>query len=172
MNKQQLAMMWDHIRQMHGIGLRAVQALPADKLDSRPIPNMRTPKELVIHTYGMCVRAIAESVLHGKVADLDEKTIVPDIKTKDDLVNYVRASWAAADKAAASATDAQLQSIVKTDWGVDFPGYVMFGIVHDEYAHHRGQLYAYLRALGVEPPMVWDFEHNEPAFQPKASANA
>ena len=39
-------------------------------------------------------------------------------------------------------------------------------------ARHRGQLYAYTRALGVEPPLVWDFEHNEAAFAPQATAQA
>src|SRR5436309_2779522 len=135
MNKQELAMTWDHLRKMHGIGLRCVQALPADKLDSRPIPNMRTPKELVVHAYGMCVKNVAESVIHGKVTNLDEKTLVPTIKTKDDLINYVRSSWTAADKAVNAITDSQLQSLVKTDWGSDFPGHVMIAIIHDEYAH-------------------------------------
>jgi uncharacterized damage-inducible protein DinB len=46
----------------------------------------------------------------------------------------------------------------------------MFVLMNEEFLHHRGQLYAYARALGVEPPMVWDFANNEPAFQPRTQA--
>ena len=40
----------------------------------------------------------------------------------------------------------------------------------DEYLHHRGQLYAFLRQFGIEPPMNWDFEGSAPAYQPKQHA--
>jgi uncharacterized damage-inducible protein DinB len=172
MNRQQVDGMWDHLRKTHGIGLRCVALIPEGKLDAHPIPNMRTPKELVVHMYAMIIQACIEAVPAGRLEDPDEKAIVQSIETKDDLVKYCRKAWEVADKAVQGVTDQQLQNIVKTNWGTDFPGYVMFGITHDEYFHHRGQLYAYLRAMGAEPPMVWDFEHNEPAFQPKAQATA
>ena len=40
---------WDYFRQVYGIGLRAIAAIPNDQLDSHPVPNMRTPKELAVH---------------------------------------------------------------------------------------------------------------------------
>lgn len=169
MNRQELDGMWDHLRKVQGIGLRCIEAIPADKFDARPVPNMRTPKELAIHMYAMVLRECTESVTRGNVTEIDEKGFVAAARTKDDVLAFCRAQWTAADQAARKVTDAQLQSMIQSPWGSDFPGFVMFGIVHDEYLHHRGQLYAYLRALGVEPPMLWDFEHNDPAFQPKAA---
>ena len=38
----------------------------------------------------------------------------------------------------------------------------------DEHLHHRGQLYAYLRAIGVVPPFIWSFDDNAPEYQPRA----
>ncbi len=172
MNRQQLTPMWDHIRQVQGVGLRCIAAIPDDQLDAHPVRDMRTPKELAVHMYAMVVRECAESVLRGNITEIDEKPLRANIHTKAELLAFCRAQWDAADAAFAKVTDAQLQSMVKSPWGRDLPGFVMFQVTQDEYLHHRGQLYAYLRALGVEPPMLWDFEHNDPAFQPKATATA
>ena len=176
MNKQTLLQMWDHLRQGHGIALRVITALPADKLDSHPIPNMRTPKELVVHLYNDVFKAMAEGVRRGDlILDMSretEKKIAAGIKSRDELVKYARDTWNTTDMIVASITDAQLATEVKTPFGMNFPGFIIFGITNDEFFHHRGQLYAFSRALGVEPPMMWDFEHNEPAFQPKAQARA
>src|SRR5439155_9446780 len=48
MNQKTAMAMWDHIRQINGVTLRLIDALPAEQLDAHPIPNMRTPKELVV----------------------------------------------------------------------------------------------------------------------------
>ena len=38
--------------------------------------------------------------------------------------------------------------------------------MNDEFVHHRGQLYAYARACGGNPPFVWGHADNEPDFAP------
>jgi uncharacterized damage-inducible protein DinB len=173
MNKQQLDQMWDHLRQVNGIAIRCVELIPESKLDSHPIPNMRTPKELVVHLYAMPVREVTEGSARGEIVDIDEKAIVAEIRTKDDLLHYCKDSWAAADKARHSMTDAKLTSLVKTPWGgMQFPAFVGFGITHDELLHHRGQLYAFLRQMGAEVPEMWDFEYNAPEYGPKAATQA
>jgi uncharacterized damage-inducible protein DinB len=171
-DRQNLNEFWDHFRQVHGITLRTIALLPADKLDSRPIQKMRTPKELIAHLYGTVVRAIPEGVVRGEIEPEDDPAIVARMKTKDDLVRFVNESWSAADKAAGAITDAHLRATVKTPWGADMAGFMCMGVVIDEYFHHRGQLYAYVRQLGGEPPMMWDFEHNAAAYQPKSPQTA
>ena len=151
MNKASLAPVWDMMRLRHGIGLRCVQAIPADQLNATPIKGMRSPKELAIHMYGF-VRAAAESVLAGTIS-LDDKPMFASIQTKEQLVEFVKDSWKAADAAFGKITDAQLASTVKCPWG-DMPGFMLMTTVQEEYLHHRGQLYAYLRQMGVEPPTV------------------
>jgi uncharacterized damage-inducible protein DinB len=133
---------------------------------------MRTPKELVVHLYAMVVREIAEGVLRGNIQEIDEKSICDRIKSPSDLIAFAKESWNVAAAARAKLTDAQLSATVTTPWNFQAPGYVMFGITHDEYLHHRGQLYAYLRAMGVEPVMMWDFSHNAPEYQPSQMAKA
>ena len=168
MNKAALDAYWDHFRAVNGITMRAIAAVPKDKIDSRPCKDMRTPKELISHMYNS-MRAIADGAVKGEIEltdELDAKAAAK-LKTHDDLTRFATDSWKAADKAIQSLGDAQISGMVKTPWGVSFPGFVCANIIYDEHIHHRGQLYAYLRQMGVAPPMMWDFENNAAEFQPK-----
>ena len=171
MDKAQLAKWWDHFRTVNGITLRAIKAVPSDKIDSKPCKDMRTPKELIVHMYtGM--KATADGITKGEIVYGDEtdKAAAAGIKSHDELLKYATESWNATDRSVRSLNDDKISAMVKTPWGESFPGAVCLQIIGDEHLHHRGQLYAYLRQFGVEPPFLWDFEHNAPEFQPKAVA--
>jgi uncharacterized damage-inducible protein DinB len=171
MHKDSIAGMWDSLRQIHGITLRVIQLIPKDKIDSHPIPKMRSPKEVVAHMY-TTMRDVTQGVAKGQIISDEGADSGVGIKTHDDLVRYAEECWRAADRAVASLSEAQLTSAVKTPWGVDFPGFVCIHIIYDEHLHHRGQLFTYLRALGGEPPMMWDFENNAPEYRPRAAQKA
>jgi uncharacterized damage-inducible protein DinB len=176
MNQQSLAMLWDHVRQVQGTVLRGVEAIPDDKLDSHPIPNMRTPKELVVHVYSMVLRAVAEGAASGSIkddAEKNEKATAASLTSKGALIQYCRDNWAAADAAIKKVTDEKLNAIVATPWGMSMPGFVCVQVISDELLHHRGQLWAYLRAMGTgEPPFLWSFDKNHAEFQPNAAQTA
>jgi uncharacterized damage-inducible protein DinB len=175
MNKQAVLQTWDHIRQVNGIGLRLIEALPENKLDATVIPGMRTPKELAVHMYGQVLREVAEGTVTGTITDnceKNEKQIAAGLKTKADLMRYCMECWNAADKAVRSLSDDRILAMTATPWGMSFPGFVAFTLMSDEYVHHRGQLYAYLRTLGVTPPHMWSFRENAEAFRPAAVAHA
>lgn len=169
MNKAQMSAFWDHFRAVQGITVRAIEAVPRDKVDVRPCKDMRSPRELIVHMYNM-MRYVAEGASKGNVGYVDSKddpVTLEKVKTHDDLVRYAHESWGAADRAVSSMSDAQIQAMVPTPWGMPFPGFVCIQIIYDEHLHHRGQLYAFLRQLGVEPPFLWDFENNAPEYRPK-----
>jgi len=172
LNKPGLTAMWDMLRQKHGITLRLIEAIPEDKLHTHPIPGMRTPAELIVHMYDIAVKCTPEGVAKGQVTadESMEKAIAAGLKTKRDVLEFVDQCWKAGDQAAAATTDQHLSALVPTPWGMAFPGFALYGIVSDEYVHHRGQLYAYVRALGVEPPMMWDFANNAEAYRPRQAA--
>src|SRR5262249_35584232 len=153
---------WEMMRMRHGVGMRCIEALPSDQLDARPVRDMRTPKELVVHMYTF-LRAAPESLLAGTIT-MDDQADLPRIKSKADLAAFAERSWKAADEAWTKITDAQLASPVTAPWGT-MKGHHMMSSVQDEYLHHRGQLYAFLRQLGVKPPENWDFEGNAPEYQ-------
>ena len=174
MNKATLTSFWDHFRTVQGITVRCVEAIPKDKIDARPCKDMRTPKELVTHMYAM-MRYVTDGTAKGRITydDTMDPPELAKIKSHDDLVRYARESWQAADRTVQSLTDAQLAAIVPTAWGgMSFPGWVCVSIIYDEHLHHRGQLYAFLRQLGVEPPFLWDFENNAPEYRPKQAQQA
>ena len=169
MNKQSHLSAWDQMRLRHGITLRVLDQVPEDKLTSHPIPGMRTPVELIVHMYAS-LEQLSDSVLKGTMAEFDEKAAVAAITTKAQLLAFVNEKWATGDRKARSATDVQLGATVKPTWGGSYPGAAIIGFIHDEYLHHRGQLYAFVRVFGLEPVMLWDYEHNAPEFGLKAHA--
>ncbi len=172
MNKAQLAPMWDHFRTVNGITLRAIKSVPADKIDAKACKDMRTPKELIGHMYNS-MRVVADGIAKGEIkwSEEDDKKAAAGLHSHDEIVRFANDSWKATDAAVRSLGDDKLSGMVKTPWGESFPGFVCVQIIYDEHLHHRGQIYAYLRQLGVEPPMMWDFEHNAPEFQPRIAAH-
>lgn len=175
MDKQALLQMWDHVRQVNGVGLRLFESLPEDKLDTTVIPGMRTPKQLAVHMYGQILREVAEGTVTGTITnecEKNEKQIAADLKTKADMLRYCHECWNAADKAVRSLPDDRIMGMTATPWGMSFPGFMAFTVMSEEYLHHRGQLYVYARALGVAPPHNWSFGENAEAFRPAAAAGA
>ncbi len=170
MNKLSHLTTWDLMRMRHGVTLRLLEQIPADRLTSHPIAGMRTPVELVVHFYAG-TRQFTESVRTGVLADFDEAAAVAAIKTPKQLLAFVTDAWAAADREARKVTDVQLGGTVKASWGA-YPGSKMYEFLHDEYLHHRGQLYAFVRTYGIEPVSLWDFDHNAEEFRPGATATA
>lgn len=173
MDKQSLMQTWDHLRQANGVGLRLIEMIPEAKLDATVIPGMRTPKELAVHMYGQVIREVAEGALNGEIrneTEKNEKQIAAGLKTRVELLRYCRECWSAADRAMNAMTDERLMNQTKTPWGMEFPAFVAYTIMNDEYFHHRGQMYAYVRTLGIEPPHMWHFDQNAVEFQPKAAA--
>lgn len=166
MNLPYIQMLWEDMRLVYGISMRVYQAIPKDKMDSHPIAGMRTPKELIAHMT-CTLSAVATGTMKGQIESYEEaeKTFVA--KPYDDFMKWVAESWTVADEAVRSMTAEQAQGMVKNPWTTDFPAGVCIQIIFDEHLHHRGQLYAYLRIFGVEPPFMWDFDNSAPEFKPR-----
>jgi len=104
-NRQWLDGMWDPMRQKYGIYLRVLDAIPADRWHERPIPGMRTPTELVVHTSGSSLRDIAEGVASGSIETGEEEATVACLESKDDVLDFARSCWARAEAAIAGVGD-------------------------------------------------------------------
>ena len=168
MNRQWLDGMWDHMRQKYGIYLRVLDAIPADQFHANPIADMRTPAQLVVHTSGSILRDIAEGVASGTIGadEGGEDEVASGLVTKSDVIAFARDCWARADAAIAKVDDAQLAGGVENPWGMALNGTFAMVILNDEFLHHRGQLFAFARACGGEPPFRWGFGDNPEGFQP------
>jgi uncharacterized damage-inducible protein DinB len=165
MNREITLGMWNQLRLIHGVTLRAIHRIPADKLDACPVPGLKSVKELVMHFYEY-PPALTAAVLKGKLEQTDLPGGKDKVKTVADLEKWCRARFDEGDANVRKVTDAQVQAMVPTFFGPTMPGFALIGVIYDEHLHHRGQFYAYLRLLGVEPPFIWGFGDNEPAFRP------
>jgi uncharacterized damage-inducible protein DinB len=169
MNRQMLDGVWQHMRSKYGIYLRVLDAIPAEQFDAHPIPGMRTPTQLVVHTSGSIVRDIAEGVASGsiKADEAGEDAVADTLASKDAVIEYARTCWERADAAIASVDDGKLAGEVANPWGLaGLTGTFAMAVLNDEFMHHRGQLFAYARACGVEPPFMWSFADNPEGFRP------
>jgi uncharacterized damage-inducible protein DinB len=168
MNKQMIDQVWDQFRQKYGVYLRLLEVIPADRYQSHPVPDMRTPAELVVHMSSSMVRGITAGVAAGEIT-VDESLeagAAKAMKTPADAIGFARRCWDEANATVAATTDAQLAAMVPTPWNMTLPGWVFYQILGDEFLHHRGQLYAYARVCGVEPPFIWGFNDNAAEFRP------
>ena len=170
MDKQALTGMWDHMRSKYGMYLRAIDAIPADRFHEAPVPGMRTPAQLVVHTSGNIVRDVAQGMASGAITSEapDENEVAASLDSKEAVMNFARECWAQADAAMANVGDEQLNGPVENNWGIPLNGVFAAVIINDEFMHHRGQLFSYVRATGGEPPFMWDFEGNPEGFGPGA----
>ena len=169
MNKQTLQKVWDQTRQKYGVYLRLLDVIPDDQFRSNPVQGMRTPTEMVVHTSGSLLRNITQGIARGEVTadEASEDTVASGLASKADVVSFARTCWEEADAAVASIGDAELSALVPTPWDMTLPGWVLFNVLSDEFLHHRGQLYAYARVCGSEPPFIWSFGDNAPEFAPR-----
>jgi len=166
MNKQYVQTLWEEMRLVYGISMRVYQDIPKEKIDSHPIAGMRTPKELIAHMTST-MRSVATGTVKGQIEAYEEMEKEHVAKPYDEFMKWVGESWNVADAAIRGMTDAQATGMVKNPWTTDFPAFACIQIIFDEHLHHRGQLYAYLRCFGVEPPFMWDFENSAKEFQPR-----
>jgi uncharacterized damage-inducible protein DinB len=173
-HKATLDQIWDQFRQKYGVYLRLLESIPADRYATHPVPGMRTPAELVVHISGTIVRDIAEGVAKGRITtdESAEAKTAAELGDKAALISFARQCFERADAAVKRIGEAELAAMVPTPWNMSWPGYVALHILQDEFLHHRGQLYAFARCCGVEPPFMWGYADNAPEYQPRVVAGA
>jgi uncharacterized damage-inducible protein DinB len=169
MNKQQLLAQREYFNMVHGVTVRAISAFADEELDFRPRPGMRTPRELIFHIYTQ-EKVLAEAAHQGRfnmeAADLSNPespaaaSALGALATVRDARTYAESCHDAAEAAVKAMSDDELRQPVASPFGT-YPAWRYFGFAQDEHWHHRGQLYTYLRLLGREPPMLYDYGTGE-----------
>jgi uncharacterized damage-inducible protein DinB len=157
MNKEQLLARRDYFNLVHAVTLRAISAFADSELDFRPRPGMRTPRELVFHIYSQ-EKGLAEAAQQGQFTlDIASRSNPEEpsaaaalnaLVSVSDVLAYVQECHGAAE--------AIFRSMSEDDIAT-YPAWQYFLFAYDEHWHHRGQLYTYLRLLGKEPVMLYDY---------------
>ena len=159
MNKKMLLGQRQYFDMAHGVTVRAIGTFEDKDLDFRPTEETRSVRELILHIYSM-EKAMTEGARDGKVTTEAETAAAEsaNVTTVAEAQEFARNCHKAADAALAAMSDEDLARMVEAPYG-SFPAWQYFTFAYDEHWHHRGQLYTYLRLLGKEPPMLYDYEN-------------
>jgi uncharacterized damage-inducible protein DinB len=166
MNKQELLARRDYFNLVHGVTMRAIGVFGDTDLEFRPHAVMRTPRDLVFHIYAQ-ERILAEAAQQGQFTLEMANRSNPEeplaastlsaLRTVTDLRQYADASHVAAERIFRGMSEHEIGREVASPFGT-YPAWRYFLFAYDEHWHHRGQLYTYLRLLGKEPPMLYDYQ--------------
>jgi len=165
MTKSDLLAKLEYFDMVHGVTLRAIATLTDQDLEFRPRAGMRTAKELIFHIYSQ-EKIIAEAVQQGSFTaeaagrsspELASVAVeVQALSTVKDVQAYAENCHRAALSILRGMSEADILRPVESPFGA-YPGWRYFDFAYDEHWHHRGQFYTYLRLLGKEPPMLYDY---------------
>lgn len=128
-----------------------LEAMPADKYDLKPTPEMRSFAEQMLHftdaNYGFVAAAtgVQSPVGQGE----SEKTTD---KSKENVTKLVLAGYDFAINSIKTMTAAQLAENVKLFGRFEMTKGMAIAKAFEHQTHHRGQTTVYIRLAGVKPP--------------------
>jgi uncharacterized damage-inducible protein DinB len=151
MNKAAISAQWGYFRMVLGVTRKLVDQIPEDKMDFRPVPEVRTARELAAHMYNFLTEAV-NTVAAGKHMPSEEQKFASKAALMAWMDQQVETAFAKFE----TLTDEQLAAKIEV-WGQTFHGWQMLDFTYQEALHHRGQLTVYLRLMGIKPLFIYDF---------------
>lgn len=143
--------LWNHWEGHRRLTLRALEAFPEDQLGAHPVANMRSFAELMAELID-----VEESVMKGLNTGAWKWEPTPhEFRTKADIANAFAAIRPTTEAIFSSMSPEKFASIETDAWGVTSSNLERLWYVIDNEIHHRGQVYVYLRMLGIEPPAFY-----------------
>jgi uncharacterized damage-inducible protein DinB len=142
---------------------RVLAAVPDDKRTYRPDEKSRTAWELAAHLATGDIW-FSESILAGAFAFDPEvsKKKESQFGSVGDIVTYYKKEFPAAlDRIRAMPAD-KLSATVDFFGMMRMPNVSYLGFANNHSVHHRGQLAAYLRAMGSKVPAIYGGSADEP----------
>jgi uncharacterized damage-inducible protein DinB len=165
MDKQVFLEKLDYFNMVHGVTLRVIGTFGDGDLGFRPQPAVRTARELIFHIYTQ-EKLLAEAVQQGRFTAEAASLSAPEDKAAAGLLSglttvaetqaYADRCHQAAQKILRALSEEDLARPIESPFGT-YPAWRFLDFAYDEHWHHRGQLYTYLRLLGKEPPMLYDY---------------
>lgn len=135
-----------------------VEAMPADKFDFAPshgeFKGVRTFRQQATHVAAV-IYAVSASVLgEPNPSQMGEDENGPaSIRSKDDVVKYLKDAFAYGHKAMSSITDRSATEMVKSAFGSrPAPRLSMATLATAHSFDHYGQMVVYARMNGIVPP--------------------
>ncbi len=142
----------EEVRQSRAYTVECAMAMPEDKFNFRPVPEVRSFGQQLVHI-AQANGSIMEWHVEGKKNPSwpysgDGKELVT---SKADVIAQLNASYDYIEKGLSQMTDERLQDRIKTEMG-ELTKYWGLHLILDHATHHRGQGVVYLRINGIKPP--------------------
>jgi uncharacterized damage-inducible protein DinB len=142
---------------------KVIAAVPDDKRDYKPDAKSRSAWELATHLAVSDVWFI-DSVLKGTFTfdPSAEQAAVGSFKTVQDVVDFYKREFPAKLRELRGLPVEKLTEVVDFFGVMQQPNANYLGIANNHSIHHRGQLAAYLRAMGSKVPSIYGGSADEP----------
>lgn len=158
MDKETMMGMLGYLDKVQKVTLKAIKMIPEDKLDFKPTPEMMSAKELIQHRFA-CERVNARGAKKGSITEEDyKKELGREFKNLQELIDYAEEVHKETNEIARSLTDEDMKKKVENFFGMEYYPFMCFSDSYDHHWHHRGQLYVYMRLLGIKPPFLYDYK--------------
>jgi uncharacterized damage-inducible protein DinB len=143
--------------------LKVLGAVKDDAKDYKPDDKSRTAWELATHIATSDVWFL-DSIINGAFV-FDEaaaKQAEEQFKTVNDVVDFYKKAFPAKLQELRNMSPANMTKEVDFFGMFKSPAVGLLGIANNHGIHHRGQLAAYLRALGSKVPAIYGASADEP----------
>ena len=149
--------------------LKVLAAVKDDNRDYKPDDKSRTAWELATHIATGDVWFL-DSIINGAFVYDPEaaKQAEAQFKTVNDVVEFYKKTFPAKLQALRNMSPAAMTKEVDFFGMFKAPAVTLLGFANNHGIHHRGQLAAYLRALGSKVPAIYGGSADEP-FQAAAA---
>lgn len=140
-------------QQSRAYTLEVAQAMPEEKYNFRPVPEVRSFGQQMVHI-GESLRAIYETFMEMKekptftFSEAGKEVFA----SKAEVVGKLEQCYQYVQDAIAKLDDAALAKPAKFFGGRTIPARRLLRILLDHSTHHRGQAVTYLRMQGIKPP--------------------
>ena len=144
-----------------------IAAIPADKGDYKPDEYSKCSLELARHIAAAEAR-LSSIPIDGKFDPSGPSPIPEDVKTPAELAAWYEQSTADKLQKLKALTPEQLTKIIDFRGLIQLPAVMYLQFATNHSIHHRGQLSAYLRAMGSKVPAIYG-ESYDSALAKKAA---
>lgn len=144
----------DELKLSRAYTLECAQAMPAEKYEFRPVPEVRTFGQQMVHI-SEAVAGLYELFVEGKKAPthpFSEGGKEPSL-SKEEVLARLGMSFDSVERSAAKLNPAVLRQTTKIFGGAVISKHRMLRFLLDHTTHHRGQTVVYLRLNHIQPPL-------------------
>ena len=144
----------DELKLSRAYTLECAQAMPGEKYEFRPVPEVRTFGQQLVHL-SEAVPGLFELFVEGKKAPthpFSEGGKEP-VLSKEEIVARLGLGFDYVERAAAKLRDSALRQPTTIFGGKVVSKHRMLRFLLDHTTHHRGQTVVYLRLNHIQPPL-------------------